>query len=123
MKQGQTLLIVDYEESVFETVRELAGQFGLKLILAQDGQDGFDVAKAELPDLIIIRKDVPVLDALSMSVLLRQSHETRVIPIIVICPEASSSERERFKDAGCNDFIEEPFSAKDLLKRMENWLS
>ena len=122
MKEGQTILLVDYNESVIETARKLANQTGLRLILAEDGQEGLDLAKAELPDLVIIRKDARVLDALSMSVLLKQSPETEDIPVIVICTMASSSERERFHDAGCIDFIEEPFTVNDLLQRLEDWL-
>ena len=122
MKEGQTILLVDYNESVIDTVRKLANQSGLKLLLAEDGQEGLDLAKAELPDLIIIRKDVPILDALSMSVLLKQSQETDDIPVVLICTVASSSERERLHDAGCSGFIEEPFTTNDLLQRLEDWL-
>ncbi|MCD4755880.1 MAG: response regulator [Deltaproteobacteria bacterium] len=122
MKESQTILLVDYNESVIETVRKLANQAGLKLLLAEDGQEGLDLAKAELPDLVIIRKDVPILDALSVSVLLKQSHETESIPVVLICTVASSSERERLHDAGCSGFIEEPFTANDLLQRLEDWL-
>jgi len=122
MKEGQTILLVDYNQSVIDTVRKLVNQTGLRLILAEDGQEGLDLAEAELPDLVIIRKDVPILDALSMSVLLKQSPKTQDIPVIVICTMASSSERERFHDAGCIDFIEEPFTVNDLLQRLEDWL-
>jgi CheY-like chemotaxis protein len=122
VKEGQTILLVDYNESVIEIVRKMADQSGLRLLLAEDGQEGFDLAKAELPDLIIIRKDVPVLDALSVSVLLKQSHETENIPVMLICTVASSAERERLHDAGCSGFIEEPFTANDLLQRLEDWL-
>lgn len=123
MKEGKTILLVDYNESVIETVRKLVNQTGLRLILAEDGQEGLDLAKAELPDLVIIRKDARILDALSMSVLLKQSPETEDIPVMVICTVASSSERERLHDAGCSGFIEEPFTANDLFQKIEDWLS
>lgn len=122
MKEGQTILLVDYNQSVINTVRKLVNQTGLRLIFAEDGQEGLDLVKADLPDLVIIRKDAPILDALSMSVLLKQSTETQDIPVIVICTVASSSERERFHDAGCIDFIEEPFTVNDLLQKLEDWL-
>jgi len=122
VKEGQTILLVDYNESVIETVRKLANQTGLRLLFAEDGQEGLDLAKAELPDLVIIRKDVPILDALSMSVLLKQSPETDNIPVVLICTVTSSSERERLHDAGCSGFIEEPFTVNDLLQKLEDWL-
>lgn len=122
MKEGQTILLVDYNQSMIEMARKLANQNGLRLIVAEDGQEGLDLAKSELPDLIIIRKDVPVLDALSMSVLLKQLPETENIPVILICTIASLSERERLHDAGCSGFIEEPFTADDLLQKLREWL-
>ena len=124
MKKGQTILLVDYNKEVIETVRSAVKQAGLRLILAEDGQEALDVAKAKVPDLVIVRKDIPVLDALSMSVLLKQSSETKDIPVVVICPaEASSSELDRLQDAGCSGCIEEPFTLKDLLQKLEDWLT
>ena len=122
MKEGQTILLVDHNESVIETVRKLANQPAGVTTMAQGTSPTLRLSKAELPDLVIIRKDVPILDALSMSVLLKQSPETDNIPVVLICTVASSSERERLHDAGCSGFIEEPFTANDLLQRLEEWL-
>ncbi|NIA08731.1 MAG: response regulator [Nitrospiraceae bacterium] len=124
MKKGQTILLVDYNKEIIDTVRSAVEQTGLRLILAEDGQEAFDIAKAEVPDLVIVRKDIPVLDALSMSVLLKQSPETKDIPVVVIWPAgASSSDLNRLQEAGCSGYIEEPFSLKDLLKKLEDCLT
>ncbi len=123
MKKGQTILLVDYNKDVIDIVRKAVKQTGLRLILAEDGQEAFDIAKVQVPDLVIVRKDIPVLDALSMSVLLRQLPETKDIPVVVICPaEVSRSELDRLQDAGCSACIEEPFTLKALVQRLEDWL-
>ncbi len=122
MKKGNTILLVEQRATVIEMVKNVARQHGIRVILAEDGQEGLDMAKAECPDMIIVRRDCPVLDALSMSVLLRQSKKTEEIPVMVICSEAPAAERERFQDAGCNDCIEEPFTEEELERHIEGWL-
>ncbi len=123
MKRDDTILLIEQRAGVIETVRNVAGSFGIRLLVAEDGQEGLDVANAESPDMIIVRRDSPVLDALSMSVLLKQSKKTEDIPIIVISTEVSASELEKFQDAGCNDCIKEPFTEDELKKYLKDWLS
>ncbi len=122
MKRDDTILLIEQRSTVIETVKNVADSCGVKLLVAEDGQEGLDMASAESPDMIIVRRDSPVLDALSMTVLLKQSKETEDIPVIVICAEASASELEKFHDAGCNDCIEEPFTEQELKEHLKEWL-
>ncbi len=115
-------MLIEQKSAVIDKVKNVARRHGLRVLLAEDGQEGLDIAKAESPDMIIVRRDSPVLDALSMSVLLKQSKKTESIPVMVICSEASAAERERFQDAGCNDCLEEPFTEEELKKHLEDWL-
>jgi two-component system cell cycle response regulator DivK len=122
VKDEQTILLVDNKADVRETLGKIAGQLGLRLLLAEDGQEGLDIAKSENPDIIMIRRNAPILDALSMSVLLKQSDKTRDIPVVVICSDASPSELERFQDAGCSYCLKEPFTTDELNERLKDWL-
>jgi len=123
VKQGQTVLLVDDRETVSGMFQEAAARLKLRFFLAEDGQEGLDLAKSEQPDLIVIRRNVPVLDALSMSVLLRQSEKTKDIPIMVICSDTSVSEQERFQDAGCNGCLQEPLDTEKIFARLRDWPS
>ncbi len=122
MRKGYTLLLIEQKKPVIDTVKKVAERHGLHLIVAEDGQEGLDIARAESPDMIIVRRNCPVLDALSMSVLLKQSKKTEKIPVMVICSEATAAEREKFQDAGCNDCLEEPFTEDELKRHIEDWL-
>lgn len=122
MNEGQIILLVDDQPEVLELARQVAEKTHLRLLEATDGQEGLDLALAERPDLILIRRNSRILDALSVTVLLKQSPKTRSIPVLVLCSEASVPERERFQDAGCDDFLVEPISTEDLRKKLESWL-
>jgi len=122
VKDGQTILLVDDNEDVIATVKAVAVKERLRLITAEDGQEGIDIANQELPDLILIRGNAKVLDAMSMSILLKQSEETKNIPVMVLCSDLSAQERERFQDAGCCGCIKEPLTERHLIKIIEEWL-
>ena len=122
MKSNPVVLLVDDKPETREIFEEIAGEFPFDLIVAEDGQEGFDIARESEPDLIIIRKDAPILNAQSVSVLLKQSANTDKIPIVVICPELSSEDLEKFQDAGCNDCIKEPLRVDTLISKMKEWL-
>jgi DNA-binding response OmpR family regulator len=122
VKEGQTILLVDDKESNRHTLREVAERHRFRLLMAGDGQEGFDVAREQRPDLVIIRRDCSVLDGLSMSVLMKQSRDTKSIPVTVICSDMSSTDRDLLQDAGCRDCLTEPFTADELLVRLKDWL-
>ncbi|MDA8163013.1 MAG: response regulator [Desulfobacteraceae bacterium] len=122
MRQNQTILLVDTSEKNIEQFKRITEQLKIRLILADNGQEALDMANGQGPNLVVIRRDTPVLDALSFSVLLKQSALGRDIPIIVICTDASPHERERFRDAGCSGCMEEPFSDNDLAEAIKRWL-
>lgn len=122
MKQNQIILLADASEKIKTQFQRVAEQLKLGLLLAEDGQEALDVAAGQNPDIVVIRRDAAVLDALSFSVLLKQSARAREIPVIIICTDASTQERERFKDAGCSGCIEEPFSDKELIEVLKRWL-
>lgn len=122
MKQNRIILLADISDEVKRQFQRVAERLKFGLILAEDGQEALDLASARTPDMVVIRRDAAVLDALSFSVLLKQSARGREIPVIIICTDASTQERERFKDAGCSGCIEEPFSDEELVESLKRWL-
>ncbi len=117
------VLLVDDKPEGREVFSQIAQDFPFELIVAEDGQEGFDLAREQEPDLIIIRKNVPVLNAESVSVLLKQSAATDKIPILVICPDFSPEEQEKLQDAGCNDCIKDLQEVEIVVSKLKEWLA
>ncbi len=122
MKPDQTILLADDHPDTIDTVRKVAEWNKLQLIEVADGQEAFDIAIESTPSIILIHRKVPVLDALSATVLLKQDQRTKSIPVIVLCHDASIPEREKFQDAGCDDFLITPFTTEQLKEKLEAWL-
>ncbi len=122
MSEKPVVLLVDDKPEAKEIFSRIAQEFPFNLIVAEDGQAGFDLARQETPDLIIIRKNVPILNAQSVSVLLKQSSTTENIPILVICPDLSQEDKEKFQDAGCNDCLKEIQNVDLVIAKIKEWL-
>ena len=116
------ILLVDDQKDVQDVLQEFGRQKRKDIIISENGQDALDTAKEERPDLIIIRKDIPALDALSVSVLLKETDATADIPVVVICSGASTEEKERFRDAGLTACLEEPITLDKLNDILKKWL-
>jgi len=121
-KEASSIILVEQKQDVIDIVKKAAEEIGYSLLIAEDGQEGFDLAMQNPPSLVMIRCNAPVLDAPSLSLLLKQSSATKDVPVLVICSEVSNKEHERFQDAGCNDCLKEPFSVSDLVTIFKEWL-
>ncbi len=117
------VLLVDHKPEAKEIFSQIAQDFPFELLVAEDGQAGFDLAREHEPDLIVIRKNVPILNAQSVSVLLKQSATTDKIPILVICPDYSPEDQEKFQDAGCNDCIKDVKEVDIVISKLKEWLA
>ena len=119
---AKKILLVDDRKDIQEILQEYGKQKRLEILISENGQDALDTAKEEKPDLIIMRKNIPALDALSVSVLLKETEDTAKIPVVVICPGATGDEKERFRDAGLTGCVEEPVTLEKIKSGLSKWL-
>lgn len=116
----KTILVVEDNDIIREDVAEMLELANYKVITAINGKEGFELAKQNLPDLIISDIMMPVVDGFGMLHLLRRDPNTEAIPVIFL---TSKTERNDFRNAmesGADDFITKPFNNDELLKALEN---
>ncbi len=121
-RKEKIILHIDTDEQYIEAVQRFSVRENIKVISAGNGQEGLDVARDILPDLVIIKKEAPMLDALSFSVLFKQSKRTAAIPVLVICSGVGAEEREMFIDAGCSGCISDPLDTEELAEKIRKWI-
>ncbi len=114
----KVLLAVAESLMDFERVLE---EEELELLVAQDGQELVDLAKENLPDLIILERNLPVLDGLSALLLLKNDKRTRDIPIVAVC-EGRCDQEEQAKDAGCDAHLTRPLNPAKIREVLKNFL-
>jgi DNA-binding response OmpR family regulator len=125
IKKEKILLYIDTDDRAAQTVKEVSceDKRNIKVVCAENGQDGLDIAREILPDLVIIKRNVPMLDALSFSVLFRQTKRTASIPVIVMChQDITEEEYTNLIDAGCSGCMQSPLDRDELAKVIEKWI-
>ena len=116
------LLVEDNELNRDMQVRRLERK-GFEVLIAMDGQEGVEVATAKLPDLILMDLNLPVMDGWEATRQLKGAPETRGIPIIALTAHATSGDRERAMEAGCDEYVTKPVDMAELLAMIEKTLS
>jgi len=90
---------------------------------AEDGQSGIDMAKNEMPDIILLDLSLPVIDGWNVARQLKADTNTKDIPIIALTAHAMKGDREKALDAGCDDYDTKPVNLEGLLDKMHKLTS
>jgi CheY-like chemotaxis protein len=117
----KVLLVEDNEASRDGLARNLQRK-GYEILLAVDGRQGVDVARAKAPDLILMDMSLPVLDGWEATRQLKTWSETRGIPVIALTAHAMAGDREKALEAGCDDYDTKPIEFLRLLTKIETLL-
>ncbi|MGH6945770.1 MAG: response regulator [Kiloniellales bacterium] len=112
------LYVEDNEDNVYMLTRRLA-RHGYDVIVAADGEQGIDMAKSELPALILMDLSLPVLDGWEATQRLKASPATARIPIIALSAHAMPADREKALAAGCDDYDTKPIELTRLLEKIQ----
>jgi len=114
---AKILYVEDNEDNIYMLSNRL-GRRGHEILIARDGQEGIDMARREMPALIIMDLNIPVIDGWESTRRLKAAPETRHIPIIALSAHAMSGDRDRALAAGCDDFDTKPVDLSRLLQKI-----
>jgi CheY-like chemotaxis protein len=112
------LLVEDNEMNRDMLSRRLVKR-GYEVVVAVDGQEGVDKARAEAPALVLMDMSLPVLDGWEATQALRADPATRSIPVIALTAHAMAGDREKALAVGCDDFDTKPIELERLLGKIE----
>ena len=107
----------DNEDNVYLLTRRL-GRKGFEVVVATNGQEALTLARSELPDLILMDLNLPVLDGWEATRQLKSSPELQAIPVIALTSHAMSGDREKALAAGCDDYDTKPIDLTRLLGKI-----
>jgi CheY-like chemotaxis protein len=112
------LYVEDNDDNVYMLRMQFELLDGFELSVAEDGEIGCEKAVAEMPDVILMDLDLPVVDGWEATRRLKNNHVTQHIPIIALTAHAMSGSREKALAAGCNEFDTKPIEFKRLLQKI-----
>jgi len=116
---NKKILIVDDEPNIIFMLSHRLKQSGYEVITAKDGQEAFDVAKKEKPDIIILDLMLPKMNGYTVCGLLKRDTNFSRTPIIMLTARAQSSDKKQGEEAGADAYIKKPFKSEELLNIIE----
>ncbi len=112
------LLVEDNEDNrrIYVTILEHAGY---RVLEAVDGEAGLALARAEMPDMILMDVSIPVIDGWEATRRLKADPATSAIPIVALTAHALASDREKAMEVGCDGYIAKPAEPRLVLAEVE----
>ena len=119
--QLRTILIVDDDHEILESMRTVLENKGFRILAARDGNSGLMVAERESPDLIILDMMMPKKSGFLVLEKLK-SRPGGLIPTIMITGNEGSRHRAYAEMLGVRDYIRKPFAMEKLVRSVEKVL-
>jgi two-component system alkaline phosphatase synthesis response regulator PhoP len=117
------VLLADDEERILGLIKAtLSGDPRYQVLLASNGADALELARAEHPQLVFLDMMMPKMDGLSTCREIKADPQTREAQVIMLTAMAQDADRRAAADAGADGYMTKPFSPTALLARVEEAL-
>lgn len=115
----KTILLIEDNLELRENTAEILELSGYKVLTAENGKMGVELAQSKAPDIIICDIMMPVLDGFGVLHILSRKVETAAIPFIFLTAKSEKSDIRSGMKLGADDYITKPFEELDLLETIE----
>lgn len=113
----RVLLVEDHEE-IWDFLSRRLKRRGYDVLVATDGQQGVEKARAERPDIVLLDMNLPILDGWTAAGMIKSSPESSQVPIIALTAHAMSGDKEKALAAGCDAYHPKPIDFTKLLSQI-----
>ena len=119
---AKTVLIVEDNELNMKLFRDLLEAHGYQTSGTSNGFEALDLVRKLHPDLILMDIQLPIMDGYTATTRIKSDPKLRSIPIIAVTSYALSGEEKKARAAGCDDYVPKPFSPRQLLAKVRQYL-
>jgi two-component system sensor histidine kinase/response regulator len=120
--EGSRVLLAEDNEINRQVAGELLRGMGLDVCIAINGRQAVELARAERFDLVLMDVQMPEMDGLEATARIKSDPRTRALPVVALTAHAMASDRERFLEAGMDDYLAKPIEERDLRRVLSHWL-
>jgi len=113
------ILLVEDNEMNRDMLSRRLERKGFQVLIAVDGQQGIDLADSEIPDLILMDMNLPIVDGWEATRRVKAKEETKAIPVIALTADAMTGDQGKALAAGCDDYDTKPVDFPRLLSKIE----
>ena len=117
------ILVVEDQEDNRQILRDLLASADYEMDEAENGQEALDAVARRRPDLILMDIQLPGIDGYETTRRLKADPALRTVPIIVVTSYALSGDDIKAREAGCDAYVTKPYSPRQLLAKIREYLT
>jgi two-component system cell cycle response regulator DivK len=119
---SKRILVVEDQEDNRQIIRDLLATTDYELTEAENGEEASAAVAKQHPDLILMEIQLPNMDGYEATRRVRTDPALSSIPIIAVTSYAPIGEEQKAREIGCNDFVPTPYSPRELLAKIRQYL-
>jgi two-component system cell cycle response regulator DivK len=119
---SKRILVVEDQEDNMKILRDMLLAAGYEIMEAVNGEEGLAVVAKQRPDLILMDIQIPILDGYEATRRIKADPALKSIPIIAVTSHALDGGEDKARAAGCDDFVAKPYSPRQLLAKVRQYL-
>ena len=120
---SKRILVVEDQPDNRKIIRDVFAPTGYEIIEAENGEEALAAIAKARPDLILMDIQLPIMDGYTATRRIKADPALHSIPIIAVTSYALSGEEKKAREAGCDDYIPKPYSPRELLAKVRQYLS
>ncbi len=117
-----TILLIEDNIPMLENLTEYFEMEGFKILIADNGKNGIELAREKIPDLIICDTKMPLMDGYEVLHLILDLKKAYEIPFIFSTSNSENVDRAKALELGADDYIIKPFELQTLLEMSRKWI-
>ena len=120
--ENKEILVVEDNELNMKLVRNLLKLGNYKVLEAINAETGIEIARMQQPDLILMDIQLPGMDGLSGTQIIKKDPDLKDIPIVALTSYAMQGDEDRAKSVGCTGYISKPIDTRSFLDTVAGYL-
>ena len=116
---SKRILVVEDEPDNRQTIRDMLADTDYEITEAQDGEEALKAVAKARPDLILMGIQLPIMDGDEVTRQIKADPALRSIPSIAVTSHALDGEEQTARAAGCDGYLPEPYSPRQLLAKIQ----
>jgi two-component system, cell cycle response regulator DivK len=119
---SKRILVVEDQPDSRQIIRDMLAGTDYEITEAENGEEALTAIEKQRPDLILMDIQLPIMDGYTATNQIKANPALRSIPIIAVTSYALGSEEKKAREAGCDDYVTKPFSPRQLLAKIRQYL-
>ena len=119
---SKRILVVEDQPDSRQIIRDMVAGTDYEITEAENGEEALAAIAKQRPDLILMDIQLPIMDGYTATRLIKTDPALRSIPIIAVTSYALAVEERKARAAGCDDYVTKPFSPRQLLAKIRQYM-